>query len=364
MGENTRISWATHTWNPWIGCEKVHAGCDNCYAQDYFKRFSIDGVRRRASDAIWAKPLKWDKEAARRDAEYVAWEESASQQDFGYIVGPPPRPRIFPSLCDPFEDWQGPIVDAKGEQLATSPLGPCAMVSKPRFETLPDDHYPDATIHDLRRGMFNIIDQTLNLDYLLLTKRPGNILPMWPMTPGTPAHLVGVDPATRRPTEYMFRPNVHLLYSASNQETLEAGIGHLLECRDLVPVLGLSLEPLIGPVDLKTYLLFFMQESDGPFIQPWVIVGGESGPNARPCQLEWILDIVQQCKAAGVACFVKQLGANATVGYEGLVSFHWRPAVKWLPQRRAMVKQKDPKGDDPAEWPEELRVQEYPKVAK
>jgi protein gp37 len=84
----------------------------------------------------------------------------------------------------------------------------------------------------------------------------------------------------------------------------------------------------------------------------WVIIGGESGPNARPCNVEWIRSIMQQCRLSSVPVFVKQLGArpvedihDARGGYLGF-------------QRPDGIKH--PKGGDPAEWPEDLRVREFP----
>ena len=79
-----------------------------------------------------------------------------------------------------------------------------------------------------------------------------------------------------------------------------------------------------------------------------VIVGGESGPGARPCDVAWIRSTVEQCKAAGVACFVKQLGA---VPYDGMVLL--RGGSQDYMRSRA--------GSDPSEWPEDLRVQEWPR---
>jgi len=90
----------------------------------------------------------------------------------------------------------------------------------------------------------------------------------------------------------------------------------------LAPVLFLSAEPLVGPIDLQ------LDQVD------WVILGGESGPNARPCESEWMRSIKSQCRADGVPVFVKQLGKRADL--------------------------EDPKGGDPAEWPRDLRVRRFP----
>lgn len=89
----------------------------------------------------------------------------------------------------------------------------------------------------------------------------------------------------------------------------------------------------------------------------WVIFGGESGPGARPCNVNWIRDGVRQCRAAGVAPFVKQLGAH-TVAPNG----EW--PVSWIRRdcKTGLItfRLKDKKGGDPSEWPEDLRVREFP----
>lgn len=79
----------------------------------------------------------------------------------------------------------------------------------------------------------------------------------------------------------------------------------------------------------------------------WVIVGGESGPKARPCDVSWIRSIRDQCKAAGVACFVKQLGADPIFSIHDGIG-RWNPEIT------------DPKGSDPAEWPADLQVRQFP----
>ena len=80
----------------------------------------------------------------------------------------------------------------------------------------------------------------------------------------------------------------------------------------------------------------------------WVIIGGESGPHARPCGVGWIRDIIRQCRAVGVPCFVKQLGRDP----------QWSAAdieARWYEGFS------DPKGGNMAEWPHDLRVRQFPK---
>ena len=142
-------------------------------------------------------------------------------------------------------------------------------------------------------------------------------------------------------------PNVWLGTSAENQEQADKRIPSLVQMPAALRFV--SLEPLLGPIDLKPK---WLERLD------WVIVGGESGPKARPCNLKWILDIVQQCKAAGVPCFVKQLGTQAVTSNLNI----WRPYGEY--PAGAHIPLKHPKGGDPSEWPEELRVQENPEVTR
>jgi protein gp37 len=168
------------------------------------------------------------------------------------------------------------------------------------------------------------------------------------------------------------RHNVWLGTSIACQDDAERNIPHLLRCGETVPVLFLSIEPLVGPVELAKWLggrscrghgddpdSLEQCETGCDYDPPdfdFVTVGGESGPNARPCRVEWIRDIVRQCREAGVPCFVKQLGANviddsgeSRCSWPGLTKFQWD---------RVLLR--DPKGGDPSEWPEDLKVREVP----
>jgi len=299
--KDTKIQWATHSFSPWVGCAKVHAGCQHCYAEAMQNRLGVvwgpEGTRRRTAESTWRQVERWNRKA------FCHWSKGSCSD--GHIPTCPQhdRPRVFPSLCDPFEDR------------------------------------PD--VEPWRRDFFSLIDHCPNLDFLLLTKRPENIRRMWPR------RGIRFDAQNRR-SEMLDRKNVWLIYSASDQATLDPGWSrHLVGCRSLVPVLGLSLEPILGPIDLGHNLRHWID---------WVIVGGESGPRARPCDVAWIRSVVAQCRAAGVPCFVKQLGANAWDGKRPLNGQDCDRKVK--AEFAAIV---DPKGGDPDEWPADLRVREFPR---
>jgi protein gp37 len=299
MSEHTGIEWAHHTFNPWVGCTPVSAACDHCYAESWAKRTGHpelwNGERRRTTATNWQQPIKWNRQAA-----------AASM-----------RRRVFPSLCDPF-----------------------------------DNQVPARWRHDF----WHRIEQTPNLNWLLLTKRPQNIAKMLP------------DPTTGVNPWGDGWPNVWFGVSAGNQEDANRNIPLLLATPARIHFV--SLEPLLGPIDLRQWLhaygcgcgwggdnpLDYCNECgwrgntpviDGPSgdhvgdcpecKQPLsdynacpecdghdgdgmsfgpnhlpkldlVIVGGETGPKARPMHPDWPRDIRDQCQPAGVPFFFKRHG--------------------------------------------------------
>jgi protein gp37 len=323
MSEQTKIEWATSSWNPWLGCTKVSPGCANCYAEISTPVRAARGQgnelwgkgnpRRRTSASYWNDPLKWNRQC---EPDRVSGEAS----EVALFPESRNRPRIFPSLCD----WL-------------------------------DDEVPIEWLADFLR----LIHDTPHLDWLLLTKRPENFerrlgsIKMgdadvesgfaawcleWALVGG---ELVGGPHDGYEPQP---PPNVWLGISVEDQKRADERIPALLKIPARVRFL--SVEPMLGPVQLKG----FRTQAGTPPLLHWVIVGGESGPKARMCNPEWIRSVLKQCQAAGVACFVKQLGA--TTGQTWSVS----PGMGHpLPIRH-------PKGGDPSEWPEDLRVREFPLI--
>lgn len=333
MGATTNISWCDMTLNPWIGCSKVHEGCTNCYAEaDMDNRrgrvkWGSNGTRSKTSESYWKQPLKWNREA-QFALEYWQQNGDAKKGD------PPSRPRVFcASLADVFEDWQGPIVDHNGRQLWLDAAFDCYF-----SEQRTDDVVP-ATMDDLRRDLFTLIDQTPHLDWLLLTKRPENVRRMWEPPPWALDTIKSLGAASYD------RHNVWIGTSVSNQATADKQIPELLKCHDLCPVLFLSCEPLLGPIKLDLLNLEtghpaqctcghghgftrcpntggvattchyahcsctgFRRKPESWKGIDWVIVGGESGPHARPMHPDWARSIRDQCQAAGVPYFFKQWG--------------------------------------------------------
>ncbi|MDR3086528.1 MAG: phage Gp37/Gp68 family protein [Azoarcus sp.] len=274
MGENTKIKWATHTFNPWVGCTKVSPACDYCYAEGWAKRsgmvtWGAGAERRRTSAANWRMPEKWNRQA---EIQFSAWERFQEYnglsndemiEKHGFIK--PQRPRVFcSSLADVFDN---------------------------------------AVPQEWRIDLFNLILSTPYIDWLLLTKRIGNARKMIEDT--LPANMKALPP--ERPPAW---PNVWLGATISNQEEADRDIPKLLQ----IPanMRWLSIEPLLEPVDIHHRLGACVFTEADPWETgrgiDWVVVGGETGPRARPMHPDWVRSIRDQCIRKGVPFFFKQWG--------------------------------------------------------
>jgi protein gp37 len=259
--------------------------------------------RVRTSAANWRQPIKWNKSGA---------------------TGKLRRQRIF---CASLSDWL-------------------------------DDEIPIELLADL----MNLIYATPNLDWLLLTKRPENFV----------SRLSGVQFGTENADGNWIDcwlsgeppKNVWIGTSVEDQVRANERIPELLKIP--ASVRFLSVEPMLGPINFNYSCL---NGADSLTAMPGinlVIFGGESGPGARPCSVEWIRDGVRQCRAAGVAPFVKQLGADCRC--DNANEFDWPDDAQLEAAGEAFascrVRLRDKKGGDMSEWPEALRVREFPEVSR
>lgn len=222
MAENTKIEWADHTFNPWMGCTKVGPGCDNCYAEALMDtrygrvEWGAGKARVRTAASNWAKPRKWNRDT--------------------------PGAFVFcSSLADVFDNEVDPA---------------------------------------WRRDLFDVIEQTPNLTWLLLTKRIGNVLLM----------MEGI--AMPR--------NVAFGATMVNQMEYDRDRMKLAQVKfALHPAFTFgSFEPLLGPIIL---------DSNAP---DWIIVGGESGMNARSIDLSWPRSMMRQSRDLGRVFNFKQVGGR------------------------------------------------------
>lgn len=360
----TKIEWTDATWNPVVGCTAVSAGCANCYAARLSatrlrSQPQYDGLATLSAGGMpqWTgavrliperlnQPLHW-----RKPRKVFVCDMSDL---FHYDVPFEFIDRVFAvmALC-PQHTFQ--VLTKRPERMAEYLRGHDASYfrARPAFESFRS-----------WIGRHNIVD--------------------------------GMKTFRSLPSDPF--PNLWLGTSVEDQQAANERIPHLLRCPAAVRYL--SCEPLLGAVDLRQVdipnpsggifragpfqcdscgytpadVAMMMDHhlcgGSGPRLT-WVIVGGESGPRARPCNVKWIRSIVEQCKAARVPCFVKQLGGQIVIRNDsfsdwphegdGLMDLdeHWMDRQTFQGDA-AYVRCENLKGADPAEWPEDLRVREFP----
>lgn len=334
MSEQTKISWTDSTWNPWRGCEPVSPGCAHCYAKTLVERWGGDFSQRVvAADATFNAPLKWRKKPFVCDECGTA----VTREQVDIFDCPNPQCMCHSSAVHPSfhrrRVFLGSLMDW---------LDPKMPVDDPKMPV------------DVLARVLGIIRRCPELDFLCVTKRPE----LWyGRVNEALLHLIhnakgNHDKAATAAWLSFWKcgeqvpRNVWLITTVENQEMAEKRIPELQKIPAVVR--GLSVEPMLGPIRFRT-------PADLLGIH-WVIFGGESGPRARTCNVDWIRDGVRQCKAAGVAAYVKQLGSKP----------RWNPdpnVISTHEDRVCAFEMKHP-GADPAEWPEDLRVQQWPNTTQ
>lgn len=320
--KRTNIEWTDLSSNPlqyrtadgkvaWA-CVKHSSGCANCYSEAIAERFERGKAFTRANMEGLTPFL----------AEEELWHILTAQKIGGKPVAG--SKCFLGDMTDVFGDW---VPDALLDQLFAA----LAMRRDVTFQILTKRADRMAEYFNTPNRRQIIAKQVMPLSNQLASAA------------GTHTKRLKLDDfeaAFLAPGPFR---NIWLGTSCENQAAADERIPHLLATPAAVRFL--SCEPLLGEVDLEQWLpsgtKTFDTSGDLMPAVDWVIVGGESGPGARPLNPSWVKDIVNQCRAASVACFVKQLGANV-IDFAGAI--------------------KDTKGGDPSEWPEDLRVREFPKV--
>lgn len=256
MGENTKIEWATHTFNPWIGCTKVSPGCANCYAETLMDarygrvKWGKGQPRSRTGKANWRKPVLWNKAAA----------------------GAAVRPRVF---CASLSDW---------------------LDEEVQIEWLLD--------------LLRLIRRTPALDWLLLSKRPERFhARLAAVMDGFSSNCCTLEDAQDavwirnmmegwESVRYCDagQENYWIGTSAEDQTRWDERMAALMKIPARVRFV--SAEPLIGGVHM------------GELRPDWLIVGGESGPGARPMEREWVEHLRDQCDDRTAFHFKQWGGTN------------------------------------------------------
>lgn len=256
MAPNTKIEWTHHTANLWHGCTKVHEGCDHCYAETLSKR--------------WKRDI-WGNDKPRMEIKSV-WNDLKKFQKVAAGAGETQRVFVG-SMMDVFEKPMH-LIDSKGNPAIDANDG----------SPVSNEHLRERLFGEISAGNYP------NLLFLFLTKRPSNINKYTP------------ESWKENPPE-----NVMFGTSPVNQATADKLIPQLLQVNGKK---FLSMEPLLGPVNIEKYLRHIESGRYSGFVQDidWVIVGGESGHGARPMYPGWARSIRDQCKESGVPFFFKQWG--------------------------------------------------------
>ena len=289
MSTNSTIEWTEKTWNPTTGCDRISAGCDNCYALTMARRLKGMGSAKYQNDG----------------------DPRTSGPGFGVTVHPD-------ALSEPLR-WR------KQATVFVNSMSDLFHAKVPR---------------EFVARVFAVMAATPQHTYQILTKRPERMARMltdlctcgaghtpgvhfrsdmeWAATSHSPTYVPGLDHGIFHRSSWPL-PSVWLGTSIESD-----GYSRRADALRNTPaaIRFISAEPLLGP----------LPSLDLTGID-WLILGGESGPGARPMDLGWVRELLAQCRETGTAPFVKQLGTVWAGGG---------------------------KGGDWAVWPEDLRVREYP----
>jgi protein gp37 len=346
MSDKTHIGWTEATWNPVLGCSKISAGCRGCYAINHVHRMAVNPnpKLRAANEGLtviegghpnWTGKVRLIPERLdiplrkRKPTMYFVnslsdlFHEDLPDEDIY---------EVFAAIGATFRMW----CDEGGNHRAVTHTYQVLTKRSHRMQKI---------VTQIVESSGDWKSPVVNAAVTQSRKRgdalPGNAaipVQQW-IADGMPGLWLGV--------------------SVENQAMANERIPHLL--RTPAAVRFLSVEPMLGPVNLSPWLQRGEVEivSDGRLypmqqvrrVLHWVIVGGESGPGARQCDVSWIRSIVRQCADAGVPCFVKQLGGKPEEVITAPIDGN-----KW---NRAVVLS-DRKGGNMQEWPADLRVRQMP----
>lgn len=336
MSANTSIEWTDKTWNPVRGCSMVSEGCRNCYAMKVATRFSGPGqpYEGLAKDGKWTGKVKLIEAALE---EPLRWRKPC---------------RIFVnSMSDLFHEQLSFLEIARVFAVMASATLGCHK------------H------HDHEDECWTGNKHT----FQILTKRPERMREFIKEAPTIFAENFHPEEAICVSLEVGHWPlrNVWLGVSVEDQKAADERIPLLLEAGAAVRFL--SCEPLLGPIDLRAFTYYGSKVGNNRGID-WVIVGGESGPQARPCGLEWVRHLADQCKMAGIPYFVKQLGRwilGEETGFGLPQKWMFPGGAVWVPgiigpdnykrpDNAVAFQLTDNKGGNWNDWPKDLRVRQFP----
>lgn len=370
----TSIEWTDRTWNPVRGCSRVSEGCRNCYAERQAARFAAPGIGVLGEEG---------KIPSERPAAYHA----------GPFYG-------FVTKVNGHAAWTGKV-----ELVDRHLLDPMKWKTPQRvFVNSMSDMFHEALADGAIDRIFAVMSLCHQHAFQILTKRPKRMLEYFKrpaelrarwfealhdrrVFPGDPRRAVLGNPSRAGIAEGILKgwrplqlPNVWLGVSVEDQNTADERIPLLTQTPAAVRFV--SYEPALGPVDFIYPTSLWPngppmccsgadcgcmgKPVDPPLIHgvDQIIVGGESGPGARPFNVGSAIDTIKQCREYNVSCFVKQLGAKP-IFTSGFDTSCWPFDLKWAVGSNGVTQLslRDKKGGDMREWPANLQVREFPAVS-
>jgi protein gp37 len=295
MASASKIEWTEFTWNPLVGCTIVSPGCTHCYAMRTAARLSQNPATPHYAGTV--KTVNG----------HPVWTGKVQLAPDRVLTEPLRRKKptmvFVNSMSDLFhesvpDEW----IDRIFAVMALTPQHTYQVLTK-RAQRMRDYCKAPATRHRIyslvcdmvvEDGLADVVLIAPYMDHNCAPPGPRIFLDQWPL------------------------PNVWLGVSTERQQEADERIPHLLQTPAAVRFI--SAEPLLGPIDLMEVIpnpIIYNAVHGMERLLDWVIVGGESGPDARPMHPQWARDLRDQCAAAGVSFFFKQWGAHGPCDMRG-----------------------------------------------
>lgn len=303
------IAWTDETWNPATGCSKVSLGCEHCYGESMSRRTRRD---------------RWKPWTRANEHSNVLTHEGRLRDPFRWYE---PRRVFVCSMGDLFHERLSDSVVADVFGIMGAAWWHTFQVLTKRPERMCG--FLTMCAYKINQRVFHwsgeLLDGAFRAKTYARREGYGIGLPPWPL------------------------PNVWVGTSVEDQRRADERIPHLLGTPAVLRFV--SCEPLLGPIDFSdepTDALSTMGRWSYLDELDWMIVGGESGPRARPMHPEWVRSIRDQCREVGVPFFLKQMGTA------------WAKGGAIRERGDDYLGKLDYKGAKPEQWPEDLRVREMP----
>lgn len=351
MSANTSIEWTDATWNPTRGCSMAKGsekgGCLNCYAARFASRFgNVPGHAFEGFARILDSGPRWTNRV-----------EPVEKHLFDPLHWREPKKIFVDSMSDLFhEDLPDEVIDRVFAVMRIS--------SRHTFQIL--TKRPERMLRWFSGDGRPRCDAVYNRSYAMTMVHGGYVQARWPL------------------------PNVWLGVSVENQETADMRIPLLLQTPAAVRFV--SYEPALGPIDFTRLNVraalpysgsLYLDALRGSGYKPspltglpielesdrldWIIIGGESGPGARPFDVRWAINTVRQCRDAKVPCFVKQMGSLPIIPAARQNHYEWGEGnFDYFNGSNDVwrIKLRDKKGGNIDEWADHLRVRDFPEVPR